>query len=86
MTHTAIIKYKNPDAIKILKDIGKFLDFTIEKESKPVKNQNQEIAFINGVACLPPDPKADFKKLKGEFTGLNYSKDSLREKAWRKRY
>ena len=34
MTHTAIIKYKNPDAIKILKDIGKFLDFTIEKELK----------------------------------------------------
>lgn len=85
MTHTAIIKYKNPDAIKILKDIGKFLDFTIEKESKPDKIGKQEIIYINGVACLPPDPKADFKKLKGEFTGLNYSKDLLREKAWKKR-
>jgi hypothetical protein len=37
MTHTAIIKYKNPDAIKILKDIGKFLDFTIEQESQHEK-------------------------------------------------
>ena len=85
MTQTAIIKYKNPDAIKILKDIGKFLDFTIEQESQQEKNQSQEIVFIDGVACLPPNPKADFKRLKGEFTGLNYSKDSLREKAWRKR-
>lgn len=85
MTHTAIIKYKNPDAIKLLKDIGKFLDFTIEQESQQGKNQDPGIIFIDGVACLPPDPKADFKKLKGEFTGLNYSKDSLRDKAWRKR-
>lgn len=85
MTHTAIIKYKNPDAIKVLKDIGKFLDFTIEQESPQDKNQSQGIEFIDGVACLPPDPKADFKRLKGEFTGLNYSKDSLREKAWRKK-
>jgi hypothetical protein len=85
MTHTAIIKYKNPDAIKILKDIGKFLDFTIEQESQHEKNQDQGIVFIDGVGYLPPDPKADFKKLKGEFTGLNYSKDSLRDKAWRKR-
>lgn len=85
MTHTAIIKYKNPDAIKILKDIGKFLDFTIEEGLNPGKNKNQGIVFINGVACLPPDPKADFKKLKGEFTGLSYTKESLREKAWKKR-
>ncbi|HET7118519.1 MAG TPA: hypothetical protein VFI29_18635 [Hanamia sp.] len=85
MTHTAIIKYKNPDAIKILKDIGKFLDFTIEKGLKSGGNKNQRIIFINGVACLLPDPKADFRKLKGEFTGLNYTKESLREKGWKKR-
>lgn len=85
MVHTAIIKYKNPEAIRILNDIGKFLDFTIEKTSSSEKNKKQEIEFINGVACLPPDPKADFRKLKGEFTGLNYTKDSLRSKAWKKR-
>jgi len=85
MTHTAIIKYKNPDAIKILNDIGKFLDFTIEKTPDPKKIKKQKIEFINGVACLPPDPKANFKKLKGEFTGFNYTKDILREKAWKKR-
>jgi hypothetical protein len=84
MTHTAIIKYKNPDAIKILKDIGKFLDFTIENKPDSAKNKKQEVVFIDGIACLPPDPKADFKKLKGEFTGLNYAKDSLRSKAWKK--
>jgi hypothetical protein len=67
--------------IKILNDIGKFLDFIIEKELKPMKNKKQEIIFIKGVACLSPDPKADFKKLKGEFTGLNFSKETLREKA-----
>lgn len=85
MVHTAIIKYKNPEAIKILNDIGKFLDFTIEKSPDSTKNKKQEIEFINGVACLLPDPKADFKKLKGEFTGLNYTKDSLRSKASKKR-
>ena len=67
--------------IKILNDIGKFLDSIIGKELKPAKNKKQEIIFINCVACLSPDPKADFKKLKGEFTGLNYSKETLREKA-----
>ena len=85
MEHTAIIKYKNPDAIKILNDIGKFLDFTIEKKTPSPKNKKQKIEFINGVACLSPEPRADFKKLKGEFTGLNYTKDSLRSKAWKKR-
>lgn len=67
--------------IKILNDIGKFLDSIIGKELKPVKNKKQEIIFINGVACLSPDPKGDFKKLKGEFTGFNFSKETLREKA-----
>ena len=67
--------------IKILNDIGKFLDFIIEKELEPVKNKKQDIIFIKGVACLSPDPKADFKKLKGEFTGFNFSKETLREKA-----
>ncbi|MEO8944823.1 MAG: hypothetical protein ABI297_09500 [Ginsengibacter sp.] len=85
MTYTAIIKYKNPEALKILNDIGKYLDFTIEKETESTKKNKQDIIFVNGVPCLPPDPKADFRKLKGEFTGLNYTKDSLREKAWKKR-
>jgi len=88
MMPTAIIHYQNPDALRILQQIGSSMGFTIDMpntlETWP-KETNVKIEFINGIPYQAANPKADITKIVGIFDGNNYTKQSLREKSWRKR-
>ena len=85
---SAIIHYQNSNALKILQQIGSSMGFTVDvTNSSEIVSQeaNEKIAFINGIPYQAANPKADVTKIVGIFDGNNYTKQSLRDKSWRKR-
>ena len=73
----AIIRYKKPETLKILKALAEYFDFEI---SEP-----KETGFeINGVLFIPGDKSADISELGKIFSGKNLDAAELRKKAWQR--
>ena len=85
---SAIIHYQNLNALRILQQIGSSMGFTIDmpnaSETVPQVTKGK-IEFINGIPYQTANPKADITKIVGIFDGNNYTKQSLRNKSWKKR-
>ena len=85
---SAIIHYQNSNALRTLQQLGNSLGFTVdtsnESEILPLESKGQ-IAFINGIPYQEVNPKADITRILGIFDGNNYTKQSLRDKTWKKR-
>ena len=86
---TAIIHYSNPKAISLLKEMGNFMGFSIDANTDADKEQNNTVVestgLINGIPYQKANPKADITKLLGIFDSSHYTKESLRNKAWKRR-
>ncbi|MFP5039807.1 hypothetical protein [Parasediminibacterium sp. JCM 36343] len=87
---TAVIHYENAGAIKLLKEMGKFMGFTVETKHKKEEASSEvsrpaTITLINGIPYQAANLKADVTKLFNVFGEHNYTKQSLRDKAWKKR-
>jgi len=71
----AIIEYKKPETLKMLKGIAKYLDFKISAPGK-------EKAKGNGLTITPGDETVDTSEMEGLFSGRNLDAKELRRKAW----
>lgn len=60
------IKYKSNKTLEALKDLGKYLGFSVS-ENAPSKRK--EDFHINGVSVIPGDESIDISELHEVFTG-----------------
>ncbi len=72
-----VIKYKKPEALKVLKVLAKYLDFEIST------NKSKSV-LINGVAIIPGDKTLFISELQDVFTGTNIDAKKLRKEAWKR--
>lgn len=71
----AIIEYKKPETLKMLKGIAKYLNFKISAS-------REEKAKGNGLTITPGDETVDISGMEGLFSGRNLDAKELRRKAW----
>jgi len=78
-----IIKYKNSKTLDALKDLGKYLGFSVSGE-QPVTKKKQEF-YINGVTMIPGDEAIDVSELHEVFTGKGMDAVELRKSGWQRK-
>ncbi|MFD1258858.1 hypothetical protein ACFQ3S_18770 [Mucilaginibacter terrae] len=83
------IKYKKPETLKILKGLGKYLDFIVSTKKKtPVEAiaatevPEQETYKIGNATVIRGDRSIDTTDLGEIFTRNNIDAAQLRKKAW----
>ncbi|MGZ3755206.1 MAG: hypothetical protein ACXVAY_19420 [Mucilaginibacter sp.] len=76
------IKYKSSKTLDALRDLGKYLGFTIDEH--PSQNK-EKISFINGVPIIPGDDSIDITALHSIFTGKGLNATELRNKEWQRK-
>jgi hypothetical protein len=77
------IKYKNSKTLDALKDLGKYLGFSVS-EQQPVARKKQEF-YINGVTVIPGDEAIDVSELDEVFTGKGMDAAELRKSGWQRK-
>jgi hypothetical protein len=77
------IKYKNSKTLDALKDLGKYLGFSVS-EQQPAGTMKQEL-HINGVTVIPGDEAIDVSELHEVFTGKGMDAAQLRKSGWQRK-
>ena len=72
----AIIKYKKPETLKILKGLAKYFDFTISADKKTKKDRLAEV-------LIPGDESVDISGLEKVITNSEMDAKTLRE-SWKR--
>lgn len=76
------IKYKSNKTLEALKDLGKYLGFSVSE--KTVSKRKEEIK-INGVTMVPGDESIDISELHEVFTGKGLNATQLRSSGWERK-
>ncbi len=74
-----IIKYEDPETLKVLEDLAKSMNFEIETSNEENSERQKAIAAIT----VPANKEADITQLFQVFTGKNLDAKKLREELWR---
>ncbi len=77
-----IIKYKSDKTLAALKDLGKYLGFSVSEQTVSNKKEN---SFINGVTLIPGDESIDISELQEVFTGRGITASQLRNSGWERK-
>ena len=72
-----IIRYKKAKTLAALKDLAKYLDYSVS-ESLPSKKDQE----IEGGAVVKGDPSINIESLRAVFKGKNMDAAELRKEAW----
>ena len=80
--HEAVIKYRNPKTLEMLKDVAKHFDFSILEMPKSKKKKDFK---INGVSIIAGNSDIDTSELHQVFTGKNIDAKKLRTNAWQRK-
>lgn len=75
----AVIKYKTKRTLEALKDLAKYLDFSVV-----TPNEIERINNINGVTILPADDSVNTSEMEAIFSGRNINSKTLRQNAWQR--
>nr|WP_121272153.1 hypothetical protein [Pedobacter schmidteae] len=76
------IKYKSNKTLEALKDLGKYLGFSV---SERVSSKRNEQNHINGVTVVPGDESIDISELHEVFTGKGLNATQLRSSGWERK-
>ena len=76
------IKYKSNKTLEALKDLGKYLGFTVNEQ--PVQKK-EKLSFINGVPVITGDDSIDITDLHTIFTGKEVDATELRKSGWQRK-
>ena len=76
-----IIKYKSNKTLAALKDLGKYLGFSVSEQVVSSKSEN---SYINGVTLIPGDESIDVTELQEVFTGKGLVVTQLRNAGWKR--
>lgn len=76
-----IIKYKSSKTLAALKDLGKYLGFSV---SEQVISNKKENSYINGVTLIQGDESIDISELREIFTGKDFNASQLRKSGWQR--
>jgi hypothetical protein len=77
------IKYKNSKTLDALKDLGKYLGFSVS-EQRPAVEKKKEF-YINGVTVIPGDETIDVSELHEVFAGKGMDAAELRKSGWQRK-
>jgi len=78
----ATIKYKSNKTLEALRELGKYLGFTVNEQSNSKK---EKMSFINGVPVIPGDDTIDIADLHTIFTGKGLNAAELRNSGWQRK-
>ncbi len=73
-----IIKYENPETLKVLEDLAKSMNFEVFKE-------DDNVYFVNGVKIVKGNKNADLSEIRQLFTEKNIDAKTLRKEAWQRK-
>lgn len=73
-----IIKYEDPETLKVLEDLAKSMNFEVFKE-------DDNVYFINGVKIVKGNNNADLSEIRQLFTEKNINAKTLRKEAWQRK-
>ena len=76
------VKYKSNKTLHALRDMGKYLGFTVDEQ---VQTKKRETRFINGVEIVPGDHSIDITDLHTIFTGKALNANELRNSLWQRK-
>ncbi|HEY4323168.1 MAG TPA: hypothetical protein VGN20_04260 [Mucilaginibacter sp.] len=76
------VRYKTNKTLQALKDMGKYLGFTVDEQSSEKKDK---LSFINGVPVIPGDNSIDITDLYAVFTGKELNAAELRNSGWQRK-
>ncbi|RBQ06207.1 hypothetical protein [Pedobacter miscanthi] len=77
------IKYKSNKTLEALKELGKYLNFSISDDK--ARSTPQKQSSINGIPIIIGDAKVDIAELHDVFTGKDLSAEKLRDTAWQRK-
>ncbi|QEC77321.1 hypothetical protein [Mucilaginibacter ginsenosidivorax] len=77
------IKYKNSKTLDALKDLGKYLGFSVSEQRLAIKGKQE--FYINGVTVIPGDETIDVSELHEVFTGKGMDAAELRKSGWQRK-
>lgn len=77
------IKYKNGKTLEALKDLGKYLGFSVADQHPAAKKKRE--FYINGVTVIPGDDAIDVSELHEVFTGKGMDATDLRKSGWQRK-
>ena len=77
------IKYKSNKTLAALRELGKYLNFSIADHK--VKEVTESEGDINGIPVIAGDKSIDISELHDVFTDKNLSAKQLREIAWQRK-
>lgn len=77
-----IIKYKSNKTLEALRELGKYLGFSVL--DTPVEETNKQTS-INGVTIVQGDESVDFSELKDIFTERSLNASGLRKSGWQRK-
>ncbi len=73
----AIIRYKKPETLKVLKGLAEYLDFEIT-------NSEDKTFKVNGVTVFPGNGAVDNSEMEAIFSGKDIDAAELRKRAWQR--
>ncbi|WP_316812826.1 hypothetical protein [Pedobacter heparinus] len=76
------VKYKSSKTLEALKELGKYLGFSI---SEKADSKRKEGFHINGVTMIPGDESIDISELHEVFTGKGLNATQLRSSGWQRK-
>ena len=77
------IKYKSNKTLAALRELGKYLNFSIADHKD--KAITEGLGDINGIPVIMGDGSIDISELHDVFTSQNLSAKKLREDAWQRK-
>nr|WP_276899321.1 hypothetical protein [Pedobacter kyonggii] len=77
------IKYKSNKTLEALKELGKYLNFSVADHKAKVKIKKEE--SINGIPVIVGDASIDISELHDVFTGKDFNAEQLRNTAWQRK-
>ena len=75
------VKYKSNKTLQALRDMGKYLGFTVDEQPSAKKS---DINLIKGVHIIPGDNSIDLTELHEIFTGRELDAAELRSSGWQR--
>ncbi len=78
-----IIKYKSNKTLAALRELGKYLNFSIADQK--VKAVRESWGDVNGIPIILGDKSIDISEMHDVFTNKNLSAKQLRESAWQRK-
>ena len=73
-----IIKYEDPETLKVLEELSKTMNFEMVRE-------NDNVYFVNGVAIVKGNKDVDLSDIRQLFTEKNIDAKTLRKEAWQRK-